>query len=140
MKKLLFILAITIIGQLSFAQTTTPQTEAAKPTGTEKKHHKGHGNKKAMMKELNMTDDQKAKMKEMKEANKAKKEAIINDSKLTEDQKKQQLKDLHKAGAKDMQGVLTDEQKAKMKEMKAKRKGERKGKKGEPAPAVAPQS
>lgn len=92
------------------------------------------------MKELNMTDDQKAKMKEMKEANKAKKEAIINDSKLTEDQKKQQLKDLHKAGAKDMQGVLTDEQKAKMKEMKAKRKGERKGKKGEPAPAVAPQS
>ena len=79
----------------------------------------------------------------MKTANKEKKEAIKNNSSLTEEQKKEQLKALHQEQKNGMQSVLNDEQKAKMKEIRAKMKEEKKNrniKKGDlkPEDAKAP--
>lgn len=136
MKKILFLLLVTVMGQVALAQVKTPaETELNKSrnhaTAENKKHHKmGKHAKMAMMKELNLSDDQKAKLKEAREANKAKKEAILSDSKLTEEQKHEQLKEMHKAESKNMKGLLTDEQKKKMKEFKDKRKAERKNNRG----------
>ncbi len=133
MKRILVLLVVIVMGQLTFAQVKAPaETELGKSknpaTAENKKHHKMDKQaRKAMMKELNLSADQKAKLKEMNEANKGKKDAIANDPKLSEEQKKEQLKDIRKAEAKNMQGVLTDDQKKKMKELKEKRKSEGKG-------------
>jgi periplasmic protein CpxP/Spy len=134
MKRILVLLVVTVMSQLSFAQVKPPvSTELSKSSnadaakGERKRHHKMDKQaKRAMMKELNLTADQKAKLKEMKEANKAKKEAILSDSKLTEEQKKEQLKEMHKGDGKNMQGVLTDVQKTKFKQLKEERKRARK--------------
>ena len=96
MKRILVLLVVTVMSQLSFAQVKPPvSTElnksrnAGATNGERKKHHKMDKQaKRAMMKELNLSADQKAKLKEMKEANKGKKEAILSDSKLTEESRK----------------------------------------------------
>lgn len=136
MKRILFLLVVTVMSQVALAQVKAPaETELNKSsnpaTAENKKHHKiGKHAKMAMMKELNLSDEQKAKLKEAGDANKAKKEAILSDSKLTEEQKHEQLKEMHKSESKNMKGLLTDEQKKKMKEFKVKRKAERKNNPG----------
>ncbi len=101
MKKLLVLsLAATIFTFAANAQTERATT----PSTTTERHHNGHGKGKEMMKELNLTPDQKAKMKAIHQENKANKEA-------------QKAK---------MEAILTPEQKAKFAELKAKRKAEKK--------------
>ena len=127
MKKMFVLVAITVIGHLAFAQAPKEtEINKTKPDTEHKKYHKGHRHEKMeMMKALNLTEAQKNQMKEMKMANKEKRTAILNNSSLTEDQKKDQLKELNKASAENMQSILTDEQKVKMKEAREKMKAER---------------
>ena len=75
MKKIIVILAITFMGQLVFAQLVPSIREAKGRTSTElnktkmekRGHHKKDKHKReAMIKELNLSEDQKAKLKEMK--------------------------------------------------------------------------
>ena len=108
MKKIIAILSVAFMSQLAFAQeNTSPEMKKAK---TERKmHHKNGKHKKEMMKALNLNDEQKAKMKDMKEANKQKREAIKNNSSLTEAQKKEQFKALKQEQRNGMQSVLNDQ-------------------------------
>jgi protein CpxP len=133
MKRLLFFAAIIFSGQLLVAQVKpgaeTELDKSKNPSGREfKRHHKMHKEQKlAMMKELNFSDEQKVKMKELKASTKLRKEAILNDSKLTEEQKHEQMKALHKERADQMNSFLSPDQRKKMKEFKLKMKEERKG-------------
>lgn len=128
MKKIIAILAVVFMSQLAIAQESAA-TETKKATSERKMHHKGGKHKKEMMKALNLNDEQKAKLKEMKTANKEKREAIKNNSSLTEAQKKAQMKALKTEQRNGMQSILSGEQKQKMKEMRAKMKEEKKGRK-----------
>jgi len=76
-----------------------------------------------LVKELNLTREQKGKLKEMRQANEAKKAAIINDGSLTEAQKQAQLRAIKRSGAVDLQSILNETQKEKMKELRKERKG-----------------
>jgi periplasmic protein CpxP/Spy len=122
MRRIAMFITLTMMSYLVFAQ----QKQDSTMTRMEKKHHRGGMHSKKMMQDLNLSEDQKKQLKEMKLAGKEKKEAILKDSKLTEEQKKEQLKKLHKQRAKDMQSVLTEEQKAKMKALREKRRAEKK--------------
>ena len=126
MKKMFVLIAVAIMSQLAFAQEKQDTTLNKTRSGVFKKHHKGerYGNKE-MMKELNLTETQKTQLKEMKMANKEKRDAILKDTKLTQEQKHSQLKELHQSNTKSMQAILTEEQKVKMKAAKEKRKAER---------------
>ena len=62
----------------------------------------------------------------MRIADKEKRETILNDSKLTKEQKQDQVQQLNKARANSVQSILTEEQKVKMKAAKEKMKAERK--------------
>lgn len=75
-----------------------------------------------MVKELKLTREQKGKLKEMRQANEAKRAAIMNDDSLTEAQKQAQLKAIQCAGAVDLQGILNETQKKKMKKLRKDRK------------------
>lgn len=72
-------------------------------------------NRKDLLKDLDLTREQKIKLKEIRQANMAKKEAIENNSQLSEEEKKKQFRELQKEQAKNVQAILTDEQKEKFK-------------------------
>ena len=74
--------------------------------------------KKDMLKELDLTKEQKIKLKEIRQENKSKKEMIENDSRLSETEKKSRLHALQKEQAQKIQAILTDEQKEKLKAMR----------------------
>jgi len=66
--------------------------------------------------ELNLTDDQKGKLKDIFADAKAKRESIWKDTSLTDDQKKEKMKELRGDTRSKVNEVLTPEQRAQLKE------------------------
>ena len=127
MKKLL---ALSLAGCM-FCLAVSAQTERpAAPANASKEgrhHHKGKHERHEMMKQLNLTKEQKAQMKAQHKEMKAKKEALKSQG-LSADEMKQKQKALHEEQKSKMQTILTPEQKAKMADIRNKRMAE-KGKK-----------
>lgn len=104
----------------------------AQDKGDKGRHHGKQGD---MMKELNLTAEQQAKIKSIREAQKAEMESMKADGKSEAD--KSARKEMHEKYKAQIDAVLTAEQKAKMKEHMAEGrgkdfdKGDRKGKPGE---------
>ena len=80
---------------------------------------------------LNLTPEQKADLKSIRENAKQQAQAIKSDSSLTPDQKKAKFKELRKSSHEQMMAKLTPDQQAKFKEMRKERRGHRHGRKGE---------
>ena len=74
--------------------------------------------KKELLKELDLTKEQKIKLKEIRQASMAKKEAIENNNQLSETERKTKLRELQKEQAQNIQAILTNEQKEKFKTMR----------------------
>ena len=72
--------------------------------------------RKDRLQDLDLTKEQRSKLKEIRQANQAAKTVIENDAALSEAEKKKQLRDLQKKQAQQIQSILTEEQKAKFKE------------------------
>ena len=66
--------------------------------------------------ELNLTDDQKGKLKDVFADAKTKRDSIANDSSLTPDQKKDKMKSLHEDTLSKVNDVLTPDQRTQLKE------------------------
>jgi Spy/CpxP family protein refolding chaperone len=64
---------------------------------------------------LNLTDDQKAKVKDIFADAKAKRQTVWSDSSLTDDQKKAKMKELHAGTMAKLNEVLTPDQQAQLK-------------------------
>jgi len=64
---------------------------------------------------LNLTDDQKSKVKDIFADAKAKRQTVWNDSSLTDDQKKAKMKELHAGTMSKLSEVLTPDQQAQLK-------------------------
>ncbi len=126
------------LGAVAFAQTP-----GAGPTGKDGKKtgKKGNAGLRLRLNDLNLTDTQKAKVKDiMKEAGE-KRKALKDKTGLTEDQKKEQGREIAKDTMKSIQAILTPEQKKKLEEAMAKAREEaKKGAKkpGATKPAAAP--
>lgn len=117
MKRILVLstLTLALAGGAAFAQDTAPAAKA----------HGKHGPQAqlAQMKEnLNLTDDQAAKIQPLLEDRAQKLKAIKADTSLTEDQKREKAKDVIKDYRSQLDGILTPEQQTKMKSMKGKAK------------------
>ena len=82
------------------------------------------GGLQAAVESLNLTDDQKAKVKDIFADAKAKRETVSNDTSLSDDQKKAKMKELHAGTLAKLNEVLTPDQqtelKSKMEAAKAK--------------------
>lgn len=66
--------------------------------------------RKERFRELNLTREQKGKLKEVMQANKAAKEAIENNAQLSDADKKKQIRELQMAQVQKIQAILTPEQ------------------------------
>jgi len=93
------------------------QAQSKKDTA---RHHHRDG-RQMMMKQLNLTTDQQAKLKAIRE-NQHKEMETLKTKSLTADQFKTQRKDLHKKYQEQMQSVLNPAQKAQMEKFKAEKK------------------
>ena len=112
MRKLLIVL-ITFI---AFVSNSNGQVKReASPSQSAQSNASQKANRKQMMKELDLTKEQRGQMKEFHKSMKQKKEAINNDPSLTEAQKQEKMKDLHKEQKEKMNTILTPEQKEKLK-------------------------
>jgi len=76
--------------------------------------------RKEIFKELNLTQEQKMKLKEINQSMKASRETIESDSTLSEADKKAKLRTLRKEHGSQVQALLTEEQKIKFRELKEK--------------------
>ena len=107
MKKIVVIAALVLMGTNGFSQAKKELNEA--PAGSTAPATKS-GERKDKYKDLNLTDDQKSKMKELNKKNKADKAKIEADATLGADQKAAKLKDLKKENAKAFKAILTPQQ------------------------------
>ncbi len=69
----------------------------------------------AAVESLNLTDDQKAKVKDIFADAKAKRQTVLSDSSLTDEQKKAKMKELHASTMAKLNEVLTPDQQAELK-------------------------
>ena len=94
-------------------QREVPQSQQTQPEPSQ--HQKG------MMKQLNLTPDQKSQMKTVHQDMKQQRESIMNDQSLTADQKKEKMKEFRKSQSEKVNTILTPDQQSKMKELKKQR-------------------
>ncbi|HKV63650.1 MAG TPA: hypothetical protein VJO16_17215 [Candidatus Acidoferrum sp.] len=99
--------ALAVPGALAKPQTA-PQT-----AGKEMGMH--GGGLEAAVQSLNLTDDQKAKVKDIFAESKTKKQALTSDTSLNEEQKKAKMKELHSATMSKLNEVLTPDQQTELK-------------------------
>ena len=95
-----------------FASAKPQAAPAAQAT---EKHSGMHDKLQAALDSLNLTDDQKAKIKDIFADAKTKHQAVSTDASLNEDQKKAKLKELHESTMAKMNEVLTPDQQAELK-------------------------
>ena len=113
------------------AVLTTEQKEQIKKNGEARKVEREEmavKQKERMKTRLGLSDEQSAKLEKQRKETGEQMKAIRENKSLTEEQKKEQMKSLHKKNQESMKTILTPEQIEKMKERKGDRKGERKAK------------
>ena len=126
MKKIIaFTMILAVVGLSASAQ------ERREMKG--QKHGMHHGQKGDMMKDLNLTDAQKAQMKADRENYKAKMEALKKDENITVKEMKARQKAIHDEQKAKMQALLTPEQKAKIASDRANMETKRKAMDGQRA-------
>lgn len=109
------IIASALVLSLSIGAVQAQSTPAKEKKEFKKDKKAGH------MQDLNLSEDQKARMKTIREAQRAEMKAM-KDASLTKEQSKAKRKEIHEKYRSQVQAVLNAEQKAKMEQMQAKRK------------------
>ena len=110
MKKIsLFVISI-LFSSIVFCQNTDNNTKDNKENATETAKKSGDQRYQEMLKSLNLSDDQKQRLKELNKSNKDAKNKISSDSTLTESDKKDKLKELRTDKTKKFLDLLTPEQ------------------------------
>lgn len=117
--KLVAIIALLLLSTLTSFSQVERKSGAVKSdsivTNTEPANKVARLGYKERMEDLDLTREQRVKMKELMQVNKAAKDAIQNNTQLTDAEKKQQLKDLQKQNLQKIQAILTPEQLQKFK-------------------------
>ena len=109
------LITVSVSAQIE-RKSVVVKTDSVQKTTNDNKVDKQ--SRKERFKELDLTREQKGKMKEIMQANKAAKEAIENNTQLSDQDKKKQLRELQKEQMQKVQAILTEEQREKFKASK----------------------
>ena len=102
----------------------------ATATASQATNNESGGRGKKFAEALNLTPEQKADLKSIRENERQQAQAIKNDTSLTAEQKKAKFKELRKSSHEQMMAKLTPDQQKKLKEMRKEHRGHRHGRKG----------
>lgn len=129
MKKITAFLGFSLLVLCTLAQVqrkAISSADSGRTAGSDSKNSRNESGKKEgrgnIFKELNLTADQKRKTREIQLANKAKKEVVLNNASLSDDQKKEKLKEIQQDSLNNLQQVLSDEQMGKLKALRREKK------------------
>jgi len=111
----------TAFGQTAGQDQSTPPAASQPQPGMHKHGENGEG----PFAGLNLTDDQKAQIKKIHMDAKAKADAAMSDSALSDADKKAKVHEIHRAAMMEARKVLTPEQRAQLKENRKERKAEK---------------
>lgn len=100
------------------AQSPTPAPSAA-PSASATEHHEHGGRGERLFKELNLTDDQKEKIKPIMKDRRDKMQALKEDSSITQDQKKEKAKEIMHSTNEQIKAILTPDQQKKFEQLMA---------------------
>ena len=109
----LSLITLSASAQIERKPVVAAKSDSTQTTTTDNKVDKQ--SRKERMRELDLTREQKGKMKEIMQANKAAKDAIENNTQLSEADRKKQMRELQKSMAQKIQAILTPEQMEKFK-------------------------
>jgi Spy/CpxP family protein refolding chaperone len=122
MKKLLTLsVAACILGFAASAQTERTTTEAPQTH----QHHKGRHDKDEMMKQLNLSKEQKGQLKAQHKDMKAKKDALKAQDNITVKEWREKKEALKAEQQSKTNAILTEEQRTKMAELRKQKKAQR---------------
>jgi Spy/CpxP family protein refolding chaperone len=126
-----FILAATFSAALmvvpaSFGQAApaAPAKDQSQATSREDRKAQMH---ERLAQELNLTADQREKMKSLHESTRSKLQALRNNDQLTKEEKKAQFKQLRQEQRTQMEALLTPEQRTKFQQIREQHKGKHGG-------------
>jgi Spy/CpxP family protein refolding chaperone len=105
-------LLLSVFPALSHAQSTAPDSTPGHSQGM----HEKRSEQNAMLANLNLTDDQKAQIKQIHEGTRPKIEAVNNDSSLSADQKQAKIHELKRDMHEQVKKILTPEQRKQFEE------------------------
>jgi Spy/CpxP family protein refolding chaperone len=118
------LLALGTFAPGAFAQQAGSQDQDTPPAATQpgpKMHKHGEG----MFADLNLTDDQKAQIKKIRDDAKSKADAVKADGSLADADKRAKLREIHRTAMMESRKVLTTEQRAQLKEKVKERRAAR---------------
>ncbi len=128
------IVAVALFVAVAFTTVLAQNSSSSKQGATEERagrHDRVQDRLEWMSKELNLTDDQKAKLKPILQDEGKQMRAVHEDNSLTPEQKREKAKQIRENFRPQIQAVLTPEQKAKLKTLREEGR-ERHQKKEEP--------
>jgi len=111
-----------VIGSLLFGLAITL---TARPALAQEQQATAESRLEEMSKQLNLTDDQRTKLKPILQDEAQQLQAVHNDASLSQDQKKAKAKEIHAESKPQINSVLTPDQQKQWKEMKKKAKEQR---------------
>jgi protein CpxP len=111
----------------------TPDSKAQAQTENGMHHGQRAGQLERLSKELNLTDEQKAKVKPISEEQTKQMLATQEDSSLTQEQKHDKMKQIHETTHSQINDILTPEQQKKFAALKEQQKEHREGSKESPS-------
>lgn len=129
MKKTILLAAVLSVFTISatYAQSEAPakkeKTEKTEKKKRDEKAQPTRGDNRNPMAELNLTEDQQAKMKVVSDESRAGSEAIRNDASLSDEQKREKMMEWRKTQNEKRNAILTPEQKKKWDEIMKERRG-----------------
>ena len=108
--------SLGLVAALSVPVARAKSQPASQSQASSKEGKEGmHGGLQAAVESLNLTDDQKAKVKDIFADAKTKHQAVSSDASLSDEQKKAKMKELHNATMAKLNEVLTPEQQTALK-------------------------
>jgi len=119
--------AVLSVGLCGTAFAQSAPAPAADPAPRSARAGRGHHDR-GMYKQLNLTDDQKAQLKALRDSLKPRRDAVTNNANLSDAEKKDQLKALRTEFREKSLQVLTPEQREKLKAQRAEMKSKREAK------------
>jgi Spy/CpxP family protein refolding chaperone len=117
-----FLLAGTF-APATFAQNGTQEQNAPPPASQPAPAAREHGE--GRFAGLNLTEDQKQQIKKIHEGAKAKADAVMADTSLSDGDKQAKVRKIHHLAMRQTHGVLTSEQRAQLKATRRERRAER---------------
>jgi periplasmic protein CpxP/Spy len=122
-------IVVLLAAGLTFAQTSQ-ESQAPTPDKHAGMHHSGESadqHLQMLSEKLNLTDDQKAKLKPVFQGQMQQMNAVREDSSLSQEQKRAKMKSIHESLHDQINAVLTPEQQAKFEQMRQEQMEKHKG-------------